>query len=313
MRIALFSLEADAAMLMQPAPRYDQPLFRPPSEARSLIVQATLGCSFNRCTFCTMYKAKPFRPRPLAEVLADIEAAACFRPGAARVFLADGDALVLPSADLAAILDKLAMTFPRFERASCYATPINLMRKTPAELAALRAKGLSQVYVGIESGAAATLSRISKGATPATIAEAIERAGAAGMAVSATVILGLGGRRLWREHIDGTADLINRAPPDYLSTLQLRLDDEAVAEFVARFERDGTPFEEQDDAGVLAEQERLLRRLDPPRPVTFRSNHASNCLPLAGTLPQDRDRLVATVAQARTGAPMLRPEFLRGL
>jgi hypothetical protein len=131
--------------------------------------------------------------------------------------------------------------------------------------------------------------------------------------VSATVVLGLGGRRLWREHIDGAAAVVNRAPPDFLSTLQLRLDDDGVAEFVGRFERDGTPFEEQDDAGILAEQERLLQQLDPPRPVTFRSNHASNCLPLAGALPHDRERLLALIARARRGAPMLRPEFMRGL
>ena len=128
-----------------------------------------------------------------------------------------------------------------------------------------------------------------------------------------TVVLGLGGRRLWREHIDGTAAVVNRAPPDFLSTLQLRLDEDEVAEFVGRFKRDGTPFDEQDDAGILAEQERLLQHLDPPRPVVFRSNHASNCLPLAGTLPQDRDRLLALIARARRGAPVLRPEFMRGL
>jgi hypothetical protein len=143
--------------------------------------------------------------------------------------------------------------------------------------------------------------------------EALDRARDGGIAVSATVILGLGGRRLWREHIDGAAEVVNRAPPDFLSTLQLRLDDDEIAEFVDRFERDGMPFEEQDDAGVLAEQERLLQRLDPPREVVFRSNHASNCLPLAGTLPGDRDRLLAIIGTARQGAPVLRPEFMRGL
>ena len=107
--------------------------------------------------------------------------------------------------------------------------------------------------------------------------------------------------------------MVNRAPPDFLSTLQLRLNEDEVAEFVSRFERDGTPFEEQDDDAVLAEQERLLHRLDPPRPIVFRSNHASNCLPLAGTLPHDRERLLAFIAQARRGAPILRPEFMRGL
>ncbi|HEX5844738.1 MAG TPA: radical SAM protein [Rhodoplanes sp.] len=300
-------------MLADPILRYDQPLYRPPSEGRNLIIQATIGCSFNRCTFCSMYKTKSFRARPLPDIFADIEAAARMWPNASRVFLADGDALVLPTDDLAAILDKLAATFPRLERVSCYATPINLTHKPVAELRRLRANKLSLVYVGIESGAATMLNRIRKGATPATLVEALDRAHDAGIAVSATVVLGLGGRRLWREHIDGTASVVNRAPPDFLSTLQLRLDDDEVAEFVGRFERDGTPFEEQDDAGILAEQERLLQQLDPPRLVTFRSNHASNCLPLAGTLPHDRERLLALIARARRGAPMLRPEFMRGL
>ncbi|MGZ8330760.1 MAG: radical SAM protein [Rhodoplanes sp.] len=300
-------------MLADPILRYDQPLYRPPSEGRNLIIQATIGCSFNRCTFCSMYKTKSFRARPLPDIFADIEAAARMWPNASRVFLADGDALVLPTDDLAAILDKLAATFPRLERVSCYATPINLTHKPVAELRRLRANKLSLVYVGIESGAATMLNRIRKGATPATLVEALDRAHDAGIAVSATVVLGLGGRRLWREHIDGTASVVNRAPPDFLSTLQLRLDDDEVAEFVGRFERDGTPFEEQDDAGILAEQERLLQQLDPPRPVTFRSNHASNCLPLAGALPHDRERLLALIARARRGAPMLRPEFMRGL
>ena len=203
----------------------------------------------------------------------------------------------------------------RFLRSSASpATPrINLTHKPVGELQRLQAKKLSPVYVGIESGAAVIPNRIRKGATPDTIVEALGRAREAGIAVSATVVLGLGGTRLWREHIDGTADVVNRAPPDFLSTLQLRLSEDEVEEFVTRFERDGTPFEEQDDAGVLAEQERLLQRLDPPRPVTFRANHASNCLPLAGTLPDDRDRLLALIARARRGAPLLRPEFLRGL
>jgi hypothetical protein len=127
------------------------------------------------------------------------------------------------------------------------------------------------------------------------------------------VILGLGGRRLWREHIEGTAALIDRAPPEFLSTLQLRLAPDEVDAFVSRFERDGTAFEPQDDCGILDEQHLLLAGVNPPRPVVFRSNHASNCLPLAGTLPRDRSDLVSIVAAARTGAPVLRPEFVRGL
>lgn len=293
--------------------RYDQPLYRPPSEGRNLIIQATLGCSFNRCTFCSMYKAKAFRPRPLTDVFADIDAAARSWPETSRVFLADGDALVLPTDDLAAILDRLAASLPRLERVSLYATPVNLTHKTVEDLRCLRASGLALAYVGIESGSSAILNRIRKGASPDTIVAALERAHAAGIAVSGTVILGLGGRHLWQEHIEGTVGLINRAPLAYLSTLQLRLENEAVADFIERFQRDGVPFEEQDDEGILAELERLLSGVAPLMPVVFRSNHASNCLPLAGVLPGDRDRLLALIALVRDGAPVIRPEFMRGL
>ncbi len=295
------------------AVQYDQPLYRPPSEGRNLIIQATIGCSFNQCTFCSMYKTKAYRPRPLADVFADIDAAARAWPKAARVFLADGDALVLPTDDLVAILDRLARALPWLERVSLYATPINLNRKSKDELRRLRDNGLSLAYVGIESGAADILRRIRKGASPATIIAALERAHAAGIAISGTVILGLGGRRLWREHIDGTVEVINAAPPAYLSTLQLRLDDEVAPNFIARFKRDGVAFAAQDDDAILDEQERLIRGIDPPRSIVFRSNHASNCLPLAGVLPEDRDTLLASIAVARHGVPVMRPEFLRGL
>jgi hypothetical protein len=292
---------------------YDHPVYRPPSEGRNLIIQATIGCSFNHCTFCSMYKGKAFRPRPLADVFADIDAAARCWPEATRVFLADGDALVLPTDDLAAILDRLGAVLPRLERVSLYATPINLTRKSIEELRGLRNNGMALAYLGIESGSAAILNRIRKGASPATIVAALERAHAAGIAVSATVILGLGGRSMWKEHIDGTVDVINRAPLAYLSTLQLRLEDEVTDDFIARFERDGVPFAWQDDEGILAEQERLIRGVDPVTPIVFRSNHASNCLPLAGTLPEDREKLLALIALARRGAPMMRPEYMRGL
>lgn len=293
---------------------YDQPVYRPPSEGRNLIIQATIGCSFNRCTFCSMYKTKTFRPRPLADVFADINSAARAWPTASRVFLADGDALVLPTDDLAAILDRLTGAFPRLERVSLYATPTNLNHKSVAELRRLRTSGLSLAYLGIESGSAGILNRVRKGASPTTIVAALERAHAAGIDVSGTVILGLGGRRLWREHIDGTIAVINRAPLVYLSTLQLRLEDEVTDDFMARFERDGVPFAWQDDEGILAEQERLICGVNPPLvPIVFRSDHASNCLPLAGTLPEDREKLLALIALARRGAPVMRPEYLRGL
>ncbi len=289
---------------------YDMPLYRPPSEGNNLIVQATIGCSYNHCTFCSMYFTKAYRARPLDEVFADIDAGARDWPQAHRVFLADGDALCLPTAHLIEILDHLAARLPNLARVSAYATPKNLNEKGIDEMVALRERKLSLVYLGIESGATSALKRVRKGASQDSIAKALDRARDAGLKVSATVILGLGGRDGWEAHIAGTAELVNRAPPAYLSTLQLDLEPAVYARFM---EAQGPGFAFQDDAGILAEQERLLGLLDPPRPVIFRSNHASNCLPLAGTLPKDRDALLAIVAAARAGAQPLRPRWIRGL
>ena len=289
---------------------YDMPLYRPPSEGNNLIVQATIGCSFNHCTFCSMYVTKEYRARPLAEMFADIDAGARDWPMAHRVFLADGDAMTLPTDRLLEILDYLSARLPNLARVSAYATPKNLNEKSIEDLAALRGKKLNLVYLGIESGATAVLKRIKKGASQASHAKALARAREAGLKVSATVILGLGGKAGWEEHIAGTADLVNREPPTYLSTLQLDLEPAVFANFM---EAQEPGFEFQDDEGILAEQERLLSLMDPPRPVIFRSNHASNCLPLAGNLPRDKDALLATVAAARAGAQPLRPRWIRGL
>ena len=282
---------------------YDMPLYRPPSEGNNLIVQATIGCSFNHCTFCSMYFAKRYRARPLEEVFADIDAGARDWPTAHRVFLADGDALGLPAEQLIELLDYLA-------RVSAYATPKNLNEKSIEQLAGLRERKLNLVYMGIESGATPVLKRIMKGASQASHAKALAHAREAGLKVSATVILGLGGKSGWEEHIAGTAALVNQSPPTYLSTLQLVLEPSVYARFMARQE---PGFEFQDDEGILAEQERLLSLIDPPRPVIFRSNHASNCLPLAGNLPRDKDALLATIAAARAGRRPLRPRWIRGL
>lgn len=296
--------------------RYDMPLFRPPSEGNNLIIQATLGCSFNRCSFCSMYRTKDYRARPLADVAADIAVAARDWPDAHRVFLADGDAMGLPTDHLLALCALLRDTFPALQRISAYATPSNLLKKTPEDLAALKAARLSLVYVGIESGDPAILRRITKGATAAGIVEAVTKAKAAGLKVSATVILGLGGQSRWREHIEGTAAVLNACAPTYASTLQLFLEDERVEDFLATWNgraEEGETFAPRDDAGVLEELELLLSLLDPPQPVIFRSNHASNALPLAGTLPKDRDRLLAAVRGARAGMVQTRPRWMRGV
>lgn len=289
--------------------RYDMPLYRPPSEGRNLIIQATLGCSYNHCSFCSMYISKHFTVRPLAEVFADIAAAAAVWPDADRVFLADGDALMLPADHLHRILDKLHDTFPGLTRVTSYATPDNINRKSIDELKSLRERKYSLVYLGIESGEGEVLKRIAKGASPRGIAKAINRAREAGIRVSSMVILGVGGEELSERHIEATIELVNQAPPTFLSTLQLDLDRAEAPGFLARW---GKPFQPLDDHAIMGEMRRLVAGLNPTSPIVFRSNHASNALPLRGTLPKDRDRILDTIAGAMRTGYGLRPSFLRG-
>ncbi|MCR6630651.1 MAG: radical SAM protein [Magnetospirillum sp.] len=288
---------------------YDFPLWRPPSEGDNLIIQATLGCGFNGCTFCSMYKVKRYVERPLQAVFDDIEQAARVWPQASRVFLADGDAYGLPTETLAAICARLKECLPNLTRVSAYATPFNLLKKSVEEIQALKAARLSLVYVGIESGSDLILRKIAKGSAK-VMEQGLARAAEAGLKVSATVINGLGGKTHWREHVDATADLINRVPVTYLSTLQLGLEEAVAPRF---FERFGEPFQWQDDTGVLEELHHLVERLNPSSPVIFRSNHASNALPLAGTLPKDKGKVLAQIEQAMAGGRGLRPGWMRGL
>ena len=291
---------------------YDMPLYRPPSEGSNLIIQVTYGCSFNECSFCSMYKSKSYRVRPMGDIFTDIEDAARDWPQAHRVFLADGDAMGLDYDDLKQILLKLTETFPNLQRVSAYATPVNLLRKTAQELEQLRALRLSLVYVGIESGSREILKRVTKGASPASIEKALARARDADIKVSATVILGLGGRTLWREHIMGTVELINKTAPTYLSTLLLGLEEAQSPRFMQRFARLGGAFEWQDETDTLEELNQLVSGLDPVSPVIFRSNHASNSLALAGNLPKDKSRLLAEIEHALSGETALRPHYIRG-
>ncbi len=292
---------------------YHMPLYRPPSEANSLILQVTLGCSFNRCSFCSMYRSKHFEIRPIDEVLSEIDTVKRAYGGARRVFLADGDALACSTDHLLMILDALQEAFPALERVTAYALPNNLQRKSSKELATLREHRLTMIYYGIESGSTEILKRITKGATPQSMVEGLNKAKEAGLTVSATVILGLGGRTYWQEHVDETASLVNRLRLDYLSTLQLHLEPVVEGEFMEKFARRGGEFKSQGDIGILEEQLRLIAKLEPPTPLVFRSNHASNALPLRGTLPGDRELLLSALRAARAGQIALRPLPIRGL
>ncbi|MEG3639901.1 radical SAM protein [Magnetococcus sp. PR-3] len=290
---------------------YEQPLYRPPSEGDNLILQATIGCSYNRCTFCSMYHHKTFRAKPLDHMLAEIDQAALDWTDARRIFLADGDALVLPTDHLEHILDHLILRFPRLQRVSSYALPSNLSKKSVEELTRLADKKLNLLYYGIESGDTEILKIIQKGTSPQSMVRGLWKAHEAGMKVSATVILGLGGSQRWQQHITHTAELINQAPLNYLSTLQLHLDPAVEQQFLNSFK---TPFNFQEDTAILKELALLLEGITaPPRRLIFRSNHASNALALAGNLPDHREKLLAQIHQALDHTEMLRPTWMRSL
>ncbi|MBF0368661.1 MAG: radical SAM protein [Magnetococcales bacterium] len=295
-----------------PFPDYDDPLYRPPSEGDNLIIQATIGCGFNQCTFCSMYHSKRFAIKPLAATFADIDQAAQIWPHAHRVFLADGDALCLPTDHLLEILVHLKKRLPKLTRVSCYATPGDLLKKSLSELETLKNNKLTLLYYGIESGYDLLLKIIRKGANQQSMIEGLQKAAQAGLKVSATVVLGLGGQTLWQPHIDHTVTLLEKAPVHYLSTLQLMLAPAIKEAFLSRFD---PPFVVQEDDAILEEQKRLLSGLTTlPRRIIFRSNHASNALALAGTLPKDRERLLAEIEACQTDDDTrLRPFWLRSL
>lgn len=291
---------------------YIEPVFRPPSEARSLILPVTNGCSWNRCTFCEMYtqEQKKFRARKPDDVLADIEKAARTLGGVRRVFLADGDAMVLPTRRLLEILGQLRAAFPDLQRVSSYCLPRNLARKTVEELAELRAAGLQILYVGMESGDDEVLRRVNKGETAESTRSALLKMRAAGITSSVMVLNGLGGEVLSEQHAINTAHLCNETRPDYLSTLVVSFP-QGEERFRAGFGEDFVPLSQD---GLFREIRLFLEHLELERTV-FRSDHASNYLVLKGTLGRDKQRMLDEVnlAIANPGAAALRPEWMRGL
>ena len=272
---------------------YHQPLYRPPAEANSIIIQATLGCSFNKCTFCTMYESKDFIVRPLEDVFKDIDKMALFYSDANKMFLADGDALALTTEHLVKILDYAYSKFSKLRRVSIYASAFNLHDKSLEELKLLKEKGLTLIYYGIESGSFEVLKRIQKPISNKKMIEGLDKAYDAGMKTSVTVILGVAGKRYSNLHIEETAKVLNQIKITYLSTLQLMLESHTKERFIKNFDGE---FNLLSTKEMLLEQKYFLELLNPINKVVFRSNHASNSLALAGTLPKDRDRLVDEVS-----------------
>lgn len=288
--------------------RYEGKLYRPPSEAHSYIVQATIGCSHNLCTYCDMYRDKKFRVRDLTEVLEDIEVAGRSYPDADKVFVADGDALIMDTERWLTILGACREAFPRMRRASCYATAENVLEKTPEELRALRENGLEMLYIGPESGDDVTLKRIVKGGTFADHVEAAQKAHAAGMRISVIVLLGAGGVDRSAEHARETGRLISDMDPEYVGALTLTVipgTPQARMEEKGRFVLPAIPQ-------LLGEMRTIVEHAEPTR-TTFRTNHASSYLPIAGQLPRDRELILKAIDLALDGEIPLKPEYLRGL
>lgn len=287
---------------------YDYPLYRPPSEAESMIFQVTLGCSFNKCSFCNMYRTKEYAERPWDEIKLEIDMAAKSYPDTRRIFLADGDALNLSNDRMIEVLKYLRENFPRLQRISCYAMPKNILQKNDDELRELRNAGLDMLYVGIESGNDAVLKKVTKGATYKTILQACQKAKRHRYILSCMVILGLGGKTYTEQHISDTARVLSETSPDYVGALTLHLEEGIYHEFMDKF---GEPFRPLDDLDILDELEKLIGNLNPSTPVIFRANHASNVYSIGGTLPEDKEKILDLIKRLKTHPDMLKPKFLR--
>jgi len=273
-----------------------------------MIFQVTLGCSFNKCTFCNMYRTKEYSERPWDMIQAEIDIASRLYPDTRRIFLADGDALNLPKGRMTQILQYLHAKFSKLERVACYAMPMNLLKKNDDDLGEIKAAGLDMLYVGIESGNDLVLKKVTKGATYRTIVQACEKAKRHGYLLSCMVILGLGGKTYTKVHIADTARILNDTTPDYVGALTLYLEEGVFEEFMTKF---GEPFVAIDDIGVLDELERLVANFNPKTPVVFRANHASNVYSIGGTMPADREKIMTTIANLKSHPEMLKPKFLR--
>jgi radical SAM superfamily enzyme YgiQ (UPF0313 family) len=291
---------------------YDFPLFRPPSEARSLIFQVTLGCSWNRCRFCASYRTKEFLVRPFEEVEREVLEMSARHPDARKIFLADGDPMAAPTGYLVKVLDLMNRRFPSLERISTYAGPTNLMAKTPEELGMLKERKLDLLYLGIETGNDELLKRVGKGATAAQIVEGSRKALQAGLRLSAFIILGLGGVEGSHAHAKDSARVVNEIAPQFLATLTLiPLPDARTYEDRIM----GRGFRLIDPVQSLRELRWFVEDLELSG-CKFGTEHASNYLSITGmTLPGDKDEILRRIDKALldTSPGMLRPEWSRGL
>lgn len=296
-------------MIMMFPIEYDEPLYRPPSEAKSLILQITLGCSWNKCSFCEMYTSKRFKARKEEDVFKDIDAFLPYATQIRRIFLADGDPLVLSTERLLRILNKIKQTFPNIQRVSTYASPSNLDRKSPEELKALYDAGLTLLYVGIESGDSEVLEAIQKGETYETTIKGLNKSKAVGMNSSVMIINGVGGKEFTEQHAINSAKVLNETQPKYASTLVLT-PHKGIEHYRNRYKGTFTELTQQE---LFAELQLFMENLDLEETI-FRSDHASNNLVLKGVLGKDKERFLTQIQTAINApeAANLRSNFLRG-
>ena len=288
---------------------YDAPLYRPPSEANSLIFQVTLGCSFNQCSFCDMYRSKEYSERTWDEVKGEIDMMAKIMPETQRVFLADGDAINLSTEYMVKILKYIREKFSSIERISCYAMPMNLLKKTPEDLQKLHDAGLNMLYLGIESGSDIVLRKVTKGATSKTIIKACNKAKDVGFKLSCMVILGLGGKKYSKENAIETGKVISASKPDFVGALTLYLENGIKDEFITKW---GGEFVKIDDNESLEELELLVSNINAENQIVFRANHGSNAYNISGTFPQDKDEMLEKIGWLNKHPENVRPEGLRG-
>lgn len=287
---------------------YDYPLYRPPSESQSLIFQVTLGCSFNKCSFCNMYRTKEYSERSMEEIDTEIDLMANYYPETKRIFLADGDALNLKTTKLIHILSTIRKKFSNLERISSYSMPKNLLEKSLDELESLKKAGLDMVYLGIESGNNEVLKKVTKGATSKMILDSCKKAKDSGFILSCMIILGLGGKNYSNVHAEDTAKIINGIEPDYVGALTLYMEPNIEKEFYTKFKE---PFIPLDDKDVLDELYSLIKGISVIDTMIFRANHASNVYSIGGTLPKDKQNILEKIGYLREHPELLKPKVLR--
>lgn len=289
--------------------RYEGNIFRPPSEAYSLLVQVTVGCAHNRCTFCSMYKDKKFHIRKLEDVLEDLEWARAHYPRIERIFLCDGDALCLANSKLLPILERIRQLFPECERVTVYGRATDALKKTDEEMRELYEAGITMVYMGAESGSEKVLADINKGETRQQIIDGVKKVEASGMKASVTFISGLAGRAGWEEHAIETGKMLSEMSPSYAALLTLMVDPSVpIAEEIRSGRMELLTPEE-----VIAETLLMLKNTEVTKKCVFRSNHASNYLSLRGDLPDDKEGMMEVLREAMENHDMLKDERFRAL